>query len=197
MTNIDEIVIRAAKPQFKEGLVYAELFNETSEGFFKSMLGKEAYRIIADAYVNPNNEYSYENVAFAEYQNEICGMVAGYTTSEKKRFHKKIDRNRRTLLFTVVSNFLSRFLGPKGTDEYYLQAIIVDEKMRGKGVGEILMKYIEEKAVEKGAKTLSLDVSGKNDKARTLYKRKGMIIDSLWPKMPLLPHIFVRMIKKL
>jgi ribosomal protein S18 acetylase RimI-like enzyme len=197
MTNSDPIIIRAAKPQFKEGLVYARLFDETAEGFFKSMLGADAYGMIADAYVIPNNEYSFENIAFAEHKNEIVGMVSGYTASEKQRFQKKILRNKRTLSFSVVGSLLSRLLGPRGEGDYFLQAIIVDQKLRGMGVGLSLIKYIENKAIEKGANILSLDVSSKNDKAIGLYKRQGMAVDSLWPDIPLIPHIFTRMTKNL
>jgi ribosomal protein S18 acetylase RimI-like enzyme len=197
LTSNDEIIIRAAKPQFEEGLIYARLFDETAEGFFKSMLGVDAYRIIADAYVKSNNEYSFENIAFAEYRNIIVGMVSGYTTSEKQSFRKKILKNKSTLSFSVVSRFLSRFLGPKVKGDYYLQAIIVDEKMRGKGVGESLINCIEDKAIEKAAIILSLDVSNKNDKAMALYKRQGMTVDSHWPNLPLIPHIFTRFTKNL
>jgi len=197
MTKNNNIIFRAAPPQYNKGLVYARLYDETAEGFFKSMLGKNAFTTIAEAYVKPNNEYSFENITFAELQNEIVGMVSGYTANEKQRFHNKIHRNRKTLSFSIVGSLLSRFLGPKGTGDYYIQAIIVDKKMRGKGIGLNLIKHIEERAIEKESKTLSLDVSSKNDKAIALYKRHGMTVESLWPNFPLIPPIFTRMTKKL
>jgi len=57
----DAIIIREAKPDLEEGLVFAQFFDEASEGFFKKMLGTRIYEIIADAFVKSNNEYSFEN----------------------------------------------------------------------------------------------------------------------------------------
>ena len=62
----DAIIIREAMPKLKEGFVFAQLFDEASEGFFKSMLGIKTYEIIADAYVKSNNEYSFENAMMIE-----------------------------------------------------------------------------------------------------------------------------------
>jgi len=80
----DAFIIRKAKPDLEEGLVFAQLFNEASEGFFKSMLGINTYEIIADAFVKSNNEYSFENVTMIEYKSKIVGMVSGYTYTEKQ-----------------------------------------------------------------------------------------------------------------
>ena len=67
----DTIIIREAKPDLEEGLVFAQLFDEASEGFFKSMLGIKTYEIIADAFFKSNNEYSFENAMIIEYKSKI------------------------------------------------------------------------------------------------------------------------------
>ena len=86
----DTIIMREAKPDFEEGLVFAQFFDEASEGFFKKMLGIKTYEIIADAFIKSNNEYSFENVTMIEYKREIVGMVSGYTYPEKEGFKKNI-----------------------------------------------------------------------------------------------------------
>jgi len=80
----DSIIIREAKPDLEEGLVFAQFFDEASEGFFKKMLGVKTHEIIADAFVKSNNEYSFENVTMIEYKSKIVGMVSGYTYTEKQ-----------------------------------------------------------------------------------------------------------------
>ena len=141
----DTIIIREAKPDLEEGLVYAQFFDEASEGFFKSMLGIKTYEIIADAFVKSNNEYSFENAMMIEYNSKIVGMVSGYTYTEKEGFKKKIlsqfpgGAKLRIMMFSVVGNILSRFLGPRGKEDYYLQSIAVSSQMRGKGLGQRLM----------------------------------------------------------
>lgn len=198
-----DIQIRKAKPDYEEGLLYAKLFDGTSEGFLSLMLGNEAYEIIAEAYMKPNNPYSYENVTFAVDSDEICGMVSTYTYEMKQNFQKKVlnqstkgKKSSFRKLYFVESTFL-RALGVKKPEEYYLQAIIVTKESRGKGVGALLMNWIEEDARKKGARILGLDVSSKNNKAINLYEKQGFISDSRWPRFPLLPAVFTRMIKEI
>ena len=199
----DTIVIRKAKPDLEEGFVFAQYFDEASEGFFKSMLGPKTYEILADAFVKPNNEYSFEQVSTIEYEGEIVGMVSGYTNAEKEGFKKNIlaqfphGAKLRIMMFSVVGKILSRFLGPRGQVDYYVQAIAVNSQMRGKGLGQRLMKHSAEIAIQKGCKTLSLDVSSKNEKAIKSYHKFGMSIFSHWPNFLKLPPVFTRMMKEL
>ncbi|KJF44312.1 GNAT family N-acetyltransferase [Draconibacterium sediminis] len=199
----DAIIIREAKPDIEDGLVFAQFFDEASEGFFKSILGIKTYEIIADAFVKSNNEYSFENAIMIEYKGKIVGMVSGYTYSEKQGFKKNIlsefpkGAKLRIMMFLVIGKVLSRFLGPRGKEDYYLQSIAVSIQMRGKGLGQRLMKHIGEIAIDKGSKTLSLDVSSKNENAINSYKKFGMEIFSYWPNFLKLPPVFTRMVKEL
>ena len=197
------IIIREAKPNLEEGLVFANLFNEASEGFFKKMLGIKTYEIIADAYVKSNNEYSFENVMMIEYDSQIVGIVSGYTYAEKEGFKRNIlsqfpgGAKLRIMMFSVIGKVLSRFLGPRGKEDYYLQSIAVSSQMRGKGLGQRLLKHCVEIAINKGSKTLSLDVSSKNENAIKSYKKFGMEVHSHWPNFLRLAPVFTRMLKEL
>ena len=199
----DTILIREARPDLEDGLVFAQLFNEASEGFFKSMLGIKTQEILADAFVQSNNEYSFENVTMIEYKSKIAGMVSGYTLTEKQGFKKNIlskfsrGAKLRIMVFSVVGMVLSRFLGPREKEDYYLQAIAVCSRMRGKGFGQRLMKHSGEIAIKKGCKTLLLDVSSKNEKAINSYNKFGMETHSHWPNFFKLPPVFTRMVKEL
>ena len=199
----NEIIIREEKPDLEEGLVFAQFFDEASEGFFKKMLGTQIYEIIADAFVKSNNEYSFENAMMIEYNRKIVGMVSGYTYEEKEGFKKNIlshytgGASLRIMMFSAVGRVLSRFLGPRGKEDYYLQSIAVSSQMRGKGLGQSLMKHCSKIAIKKGSKTLSLDVSSKNENAIKSYKKFGMEIVSCWPNFLKLPPVFTRMVKEL
>jgi len=199
----DTIIIREAKPDIEEGLVFAQLFDEASEGFFKKMLGIKITEIIADAFVKSNNEYSYENVMMIEYESKIVGTVSGYTYAEKEGFKKNIlsqfpgGAKLRIMMFSIVGKVLSRFLGPRGEEDYYLQSIAVSSQMRGKGLGQRLLKHSGKIAIKKGSKTFSLDVSSKNENAINSYKKFGMEVSSFWPNILKLPPVFTRMVKEL
>ena len=199
----DAVTIRQAQPNLEEGLLFAQYLNEASEGFFKSILGIKTYEIIADAFVKSNNEYSFEKVTMIEYKSQIVGMVSGYTYAEKKGFKRNIlsqfpkGAKLRIMMFSVVGRILSYFLGPRGEEDYYLQAIAVNSEMRGKGLGQRLLNSSRDIAIRKGSKTLSLDVSSKNEKAIISYHKFGMRIFSFWPDFLKLPPVFTRMVIEL
>ena len=199
----NEFVIREAKPDLEEGLVFAELFDEASEGFFSSVLGSRMNEILAEAYIKLNNEYSFENASVIEYEGTVVGMVSGYTHSEKKEFTRNIlgqfssGARLNIISFTLIGRILSRFLGPRGQGDYYLQAIALKSEMRGKGLGQKLLLHSVETANKKGARTLSLDVSSKNTRAIKSYRRFGMRESSSWPNLPMFPSVFTRMTKDL
>ena len=199
----DLILIRKAKPDLDEGIAFAHYFNEAAEGFFKSTLGERAFEIIADAYLKPNNEYSYQNAVVLEYKGNIVGMASGYTNVEKAGFKRNIlsefkaGARWRIGMFTLISKLLSSALGPHSNDEYYLQAIAISSEVRGKGLGQRLLNYSQGIAIEKGAKLLSLDVSSKNEKAIISYNKFGMSVASNWPNFLGIPPVFTRMVKEL
>jgi len=202
-THNDEIIIRAAKPEKDEGIVFAQFLDEASEGFIKSMLGNKVYEIISDAYVKSNNDYSFENAYMIEFKSEVVGIVSGYTTVEKEGFNRQILSQSskggkfRIKMFSFIGRILSRFLGPRGKEEFYIQAIAVSRHIRGQGLGQRLLKHISGIAIKKGSKKLSLDVSSKNIKAINSYKKFDMEVSSYWPNFLKLPPVFSRMEKKL
>ena len=60
------------------------------------------------------------------------------------------------------------------------------------------MDSLEEQVRASGATRLVLDVSAKNQGARRFYERRGMVIDSQWPKRLKVPQLtFYRMTKEL
>ena len=130
-------------------------------------------------------------------------MVSGYTKTEKDGFTRNIlsysnkGSKFRIRLFSIIGSILTNFLGPGGSDEFYIQAITVNDQMRGKGLGQKLLEYIADISVEKGCKTLSLDVSSKNTKAIKSYHKFGMKASSHWPQILKLPPVFTRMEKQL
>ena len=82
--------------------------------------------------------------------------------------------------------------------DFYLQAIAVDRELRGDGVGSVLMDFFEERARASGSTRLALDVSARNEGACRFYARRGMTVESQWPKRLAIPGLkFYRMTKAL
>jgi ribosomal protein S18 acetylase RimI-like enzyme len=169
-------------------LAFARYLDEAAEGFFRFMLGPRARHIIAAAFAQSDHDLSYENVTFAERDNVIVGMVSGYTATQHRRSSRRPlkeaagRRNVRMRIVLILFAPLMRIIDSIADDDFYLQSIAVDEEARGEGLGALLMDFIEERARERGAARLSLDVSAKNQGARRFYERRGMAIESQWPK---------------
>ncbi len=198
------IVLRAAKPTFDEGLACGRYLDEAAEGFFRFMLGRRAAHIIAKAYIQPDHTYFFQNVTFAEHDKQIVGMALGFTAEQHRHFSDqplKESAGYHALRMTAVKMLcapLLRILETIADGDFYLLAIAIDKELRGEGVGSALMDSTEERARASSSTRLSLDVSAKNEGARRLYERRGMTVESQWPKhLPIQGLRFYRMTKAL
>ena len=198
------ISLRAANPTFEEGLAFARYADQASEGFFRFMLGVRFEHIVSTAYAQPNHDLSYQNVTFAERDSVIVGMASGYTAEQHRRSSRKpLKRaaggsNLRMSIVMLLFAPLMRIIDSIADGDFYVHAIAVDKDLRGAGVGSLLMDSCEERACAIGSTRLSLDVSAKNEGARRFYERRGMSVESQWPKRFDIPGLtFYRMSKGL
>ncbi|MDE2433930.1 MAG: ribosomal protein S18-alanine N-acetyltransferase [Burkholderiales bacterium] len=60
-----------------------------------------------------------------------------------------------------------------GLEEMHLLNIAVDQSLHGKGVAQDLMRILYELCLQRGAKSLWLEVRPTNERARRLYLREG------------------------
>jgi len=187
--------LRAAKPILDEGLAFARYLDEAAEGFFRFMLGPRAGHILATAFTQPNHDLSHQYVTFAEQDNRIVGMVSGYTAAQHCRSSIQPVRQAagrhhlRMEIVLVLCAPLLRIIDSIGDGDFYLQAIAVDKDLRGSGVGARLMAAIEEQARASGSTRLALDVSAKNTTAYRFYERRGMGVESQWPRRISMPGL--------
>lgn len=202
--NQRSIALRDARPTLDEGLVFARYLNEAAEGFFRFWLGTRAADIIAKAYTQPDHDHSYQNVIFAEHAEVIVGMALGFTAEQHYRSSRRPLKQAagyhvlRMMIVSAVCAPLMRILSTIAEGEFYLLAIAVDKTLRGKSVGTILLDSIEQRAVASGSSRLALDVSAANEGACRLYERRGMTVESQWPKRLVIPGLrILRMTKAL
>ena len=198
------INLRPAKSALDEGLVFAHYLDQAAEGFFRFMFGRQSEQIIATAFTQTNHDLSYQNVIFAERNNVIVGMASGYTAEQHHHSSPQPVQQAAGLLHLRMWIVLILFapviqvIDSVADGDFYLQAIAVDKDLRGGGVGSILMDHFEEKARMSGSGRLCLDVSAQNEGACRLYKRRGMTIESQWPKRFSIPGLkLYRMVKTL
>ena len=198
------IILRPAMPTLDEGLAYARYLDVAAEGFFRFMLGRRATEIIAKVYIQTGSDYSYENVLFAEQDHRIVGMASGFTAEQRRTFSdqplKQAAGYQVVRMIVVKTLFASmmRILNTLDEGDFYLLSIATDAELRGAGIGTALMDAMEERAVASGSVRLALDVSASNGGACRLYERRGMAVESHWPRRLKIPRLkFYRMTKPL
>ena len=197
-------VLRTAHPTLDQGREFARYLDTAAEGFFRLWLGRRAVEIIAEVFLQPGHDLSFQNVTFAERDRVIVGMVSGFTAeqhSESSLQPLKEAVGNWNVRFGMVSILLAPFLriiDSIDDGDFYVQAIAVDGAVRGAGVGGTLMELIEDRAVATSSARLVLDVSAENQGARRLYERRGFTVESGWPKRFAIPKFrLLRMVKVL
>jgi ribosomal protein S18 acetylase RimI-like enzyme len=178
--------------------------NTAAEGFFQFMLGANYVEILANAFMQPNHDLSYENVSFAEINAKVVGMFSGFSALERQSYSNNALQqaagawNLRFWIVSILFAPLIRIIDTVDEGDFYLQAIAVDANVRGQGVGSKLLDLAETTAIEKGAKRITLDVSANNTNAFQLYERRGYTVESSWPRYFRIPAlVFSRMTKSL
>jgi len=201
--GVQATLLRPARPESSDGLLFARYLDEAAEGFFGFMLGRNAESIIASAFVDLGHTLSYEHVMFAEREGVVVGMSSAYTGAQHRGFSDdplKRAAGRIAFRMKSVRTLLAplwRILDTVPDGDFYLQGIAVEPELRGAGIGSLLMNDIEGRGRAGGSARLSLDVAARNTGARKLYARRGMVEFSKWPSSRFLPTVFVRMTKDL
>lgn len=176
----EPITLRAARPDYHEGLACAGYLNAAAEGFFQFWLGRDFSGVIADAFTKPGHDLSHEHATFALRGERIIGMASCYTAGQHRASSPEPLREAegyrsfRAALIAAVFAPIFRILDTLEDGDFYLQAIAVDEDLRGAGVGSLLFDRVEDQGRASGSRRLCLDVSAANVGARRLYERLGM-----------------------
>jgi ribosomal protein S18 acetylase RimI-like enzyme len=196
------ITLRAAAPNFDEGLAFAHYLDEAFEGFVSSMLGRRSADIVAMAFIQPRHAFSYRNTIFAEQDNTIVGMATGYNTKQHHRFSELPLKQAagNNIIAKLRVNLLClrlRLLGTHVEGDFYLQAVAVNRAFWGRSIGTVLLDAIEEQARAKGATRFFLDVHSKNKVALRFYERRGMVVEPRKTTIPFMTQPIVQMTKLL
>jgi len=194
--------LRDASPLYEEGVVFARYLDAIAP-FYRVMLGRRVVEIIGRAFAQPGHDLSYQNTIFAERDGAIVGMISGYATDRHRSSVGPPLREAlggRATRMRIVARLMARqqwFLGTYADGDFYVQGFAVDEDLRGQGIGSALMDAMEQRARTGGSKRLILNVGAKNEGARRLYDRRGMIVEAGWPKLPCMPPFVLRMVSPL
>lgn len=200
--NTNAVHIRPARPELAEGRAFARFIDEIVEGGFRILLGRRTVDILARAFQQPGHTLSYESTSFAESDGRIVAMVCGYMMnggiqSEDEALMIAPGNRIRRRLGIAFLRLRWRMIGYPFPGEFYVEFLIVDSKLRGNGIGRVLMDRMEKKARAAGASRLTLDVTTKNTAGQRFYSRYGMVQVPDWPRSSLGRRAVLRMTKPL
>lgn len=198
------VTVRAAQPLPQEGERFAQFFDVAQAGIVRQILGRRSEQVMADAYLRPGHDYSYETVRFAEIDGQIVGMASAYDSpyhaaSSVRPILRAAGLGAiRAIPAALFGWRLMSFVDTVPDGDFYLAALAVDGTRRGEGIGTVLLEHTLDRARSAGSKRIALDVDFKNDGGRRLYERWGMTVEAESPSVPFMPDQRVlRMVKPL
>ncbi len=113
----------------------------------------------------------------AEYEKLSHEVVADEVTLRRSLFGERRmaeviigDYQDQPVAFALFFYNFSTFLGRPGL---YLEDLFVDPAMRGRGIGQIMLSYLAQLAVERGCGRLEWWVLDWNEPAINFYKKLG------------------------
>ena len=125
-------------------------------------------QIVAQNLESSHGVHTYSNVIVAEVDQQVMGMSLSYPSS----FHK-ITAEMQEFFPKDRLNHLADFYASRVENSFYLDALCVDQKLRGNGIGSQLISLTKKKAVKSGFDTLSQIVFADNNAALNVYRHNG------------------------
>lgn len=130
--------------------------------------GRSPVRVITDALEGDIYPLTYKNAVVAGYRDGIAGMALSFPS----RFHG-ISPVLASRLPPEQLDHMRDFYHARVEGSWYVDALGVYERFRGRGIGKRLMELTEERAREAGYRVVSLIVFADNTRAMNLYRSLG------------------------
>ncbi len=97
---------------------------------------------------------------------------------------------RNMILFTdalyLVAHLEGRVVGSAGMrilgEEGFIDNVVVEESCRGRGIASTLMRELEDRALERGVRDLTLEVRVGNNPAIHVYEKAGFVREGIRPR---------------
>lgn len=105
-------------------------------------------------------------VAAYQYNGKFTLDITLSTMIEVYGFWRGIQK-----MFMLFTHFPTK----RDISTLYVDALAVDDRFRGQGVGQLLLKEIEKIAIEENLSFVSLDVVKENTRAKELYEKVGFV----------------------
>jgi ribosomal protein S18 acetylase RimI-like enzyme len=156
----------------------AELIYETDRDIFNFFYGTKANtsQILEKLVRVGENNWGNEHINVITQDELVIGILLYSLGQHKMGELKVLFKNLKlmdALRFLLIDLKDSLILSDLKKGDFYLAGLAVDEKVRGEGVGGILLEQAINMARQRGCKRVVLDVALDNPGAKRLYERTG------------------------
>ena len=140
---------------------------------------ERAKNILRDLFAKPEHRLSYSVTEVALYEGRIVGLFTAFQGRHLGRLDRRLDwlilrkYSLRGKLAVLARGWPLVFIKEATRKEYFLSNLAVRKRLRGQGVGEIMLSRVEEKARQAEVETLSLMVHIQNERALKFYRQHG------------------------
>jgi len=176
-----DIAIEHLDPGRHDIVTVARLIYQADPSLMRLVFGDEPAAVVAIAKLvrMEHNDYAGRRVLCAVHGGEVVGVLAGLTGAEKRLSAKAAGKEWGAAL-GIRGMLRALRWGPRlesvattelAEDEFYVSALTVDERLRGRGVGSRLLEAVY---AEHAAVVTDVNI-GKADALR-FYERHGFAI---------------------
>ncbi|WP_322904662.1 GNAT family N-acetyltransferase [Paenibacillus campi] len=120
------------------------------------------------------NRLSHDHVYVLERNGEIAGFALAYHGQEIEALDAPLKQHLRQRGLSG-----DNIIPEAKADEYYLDSVAVHPAFQGQGVGTLLIREFEQKALQLGHHKVLLIVDVDNIRAKALYERLGYKSDGI------------------
>lgn len=183
VVQVSEIEIRPAYPELLEGGNFHRLaIDHMAQLLFNSDEESVIQSGMQQLWQQKGNRFSYDNtmVAFVDGQPAaaIACLPLSHLENQTAATFLQISKIQKVQL---IPQFLNNYkdllsminLDEGGLNEYHVSMLATLESYRGKGLGQKLLTYAEQLALNKNFKHISLTVDVDNVPAQRLYEKQG------------------------
>lgn len=182
---MDTVLIRNASPE--DAKDFARLILFTAPELYSTILGDRAESFMEYVFTRKGHFFSFENAYFMESDGEKAGMTLIY---DGRNSIMKILRLGALVMLFFKFNFLGVMAGllklrqavmALKDGELYSSNSAIYPQFRGRGLGERLFSYAEEKARREGCRKIAVSVEESNKAAISLRKKIGYVLEGALP----------------
>lgn len=149
------------------------VIDTVSEGVVENLFagfmpGKSGADMLAIAFGRSMEPYAPENVILAELGGKIVGMCFAYDVK-----HQQIPALMESFLGAKRINPVRPLLTASFPDALWVNTLWTDASVRGRGLGQLMIRAAESRAREAGLKCLALNCWADNSRGQDFYAKAG------------------------